>query len=551
MTMHPRMNRRQNRTRLPAAFLAGLLLAAIIPSGTSTVHAADSSSDIPGVPLPGPVAAGRLGGGIYDVVYRIVVAPGNVIVASLSGATGTDFDIYLFDGSATTVLSSVGLLKKSTGPTSDESISWPSPLGGTYYIDLNGATDVEGDYRLTLATVPDSTPPSVSMLLAGGRGSTNSLTVPIALSATDDLSGVAEMAFSADGLSFRPWESFRATTTWTFGQGDGPRNLWVKVRNGVGLESAAATASVAIDTDPPAVVQFSPAPGATVVGLRPTFTISFDEAIDPLTWASFGLIVQEATGSLVSGQYAYDPVSRSGTFIPGFGLEPGTTYVVTIGDVRDVAGNRVTPVASWTFVPFAAPILQAQKASSAIVHGASLRIDLTLTDAPAPARIDVSYQWSGSAGFQPLTTLDVVNGRASLVVSPELNTTYRFRYAGAPSVAPAQLDVPVLVRRSVVLVGRSPTTVARARVGVAVTVTAAISPAVAGLPLSFRLYRFDAARRVWVYAGSRGRNADASGRASLTWVPPSVGSYYWRATVASTPEYANNTSPVYRWSVTR
>ena len=70
--------------------------------------AADASSDIPGLPLPGPIAAGRLGGAIYDVVYRFSVAPGYVIVASLNGSPGTDFDLYLFDSSATTVLSKTG-----------------------------------------------------------------------------------------------------------------------------------------------------------------------------------------------------------------------------------------------------------------------------------------------------------------------------------------------------------------------------------------------------------------------------------------------------------
>jgi hypothetical protein len=84
-----------------------------------------------------------------------------------------------------------------------------------------------------------------------------------------------------------------------------------------------------------------------------------------------------------------------------------------------------------------------------------------------------------------------------------------------------------------------------------VTVVAAVGPASAGVSVSFRLYRFDPTRRTWIYAGSRGRNTDASGRATYVWTPPSTGLFYWRAAVASTTTYANNTSPVYRWSVTR
>ena len=63
---------------------AGLLW--ITVSVSSVGLAADATSDIPGVPLPGPIAAGRLGGAIYDVVYRVDVPPGFVIVASLTGA---------------------------------------------------------------------------------------------------------------------------------------------------------------------------------------------------------------------------------------------------------------------------------------------------------------------------------------------------------------------------------------------------------------------------------------------------------------------------------
>jgi len=93
--------------------------------------------------------------------------------------------------------------------------------------------------------------------------------------------------------------------------------------------------------------------------------------------------------------------------------------------------------------------------------------------------------------------------------------------------------------------------VASARVGTPVSLAAVVGPAAAGVSVSFKLYRFDATRRSWVYAGSRGRNTDASGRATFVWTPASAGSWYVRAAVASTADYANNISPVYRWSVTR
>jgi hypothetical protein len=553
MKRHP--SERPARLFLVSACLSVLLFTAgLAPgaaSGIAVVSAADSSSDIPGVLLPGTVAAGRLGGAIYDVVYRLTVAPGSVIVGGLTGTPGTDFDIYLFDASATTVLSDVGLLRSATGPTSQESIFWPSPLGGTYYVDLNGASDVEGDYRLTLQAVPDTTPPTVSIALAGGRGSTSELAVPVTLNAVDDLSGVTAMAFSQNGSTWTPWEPFSPSRTWTFEPGDGSRTLWAKVRNGVGLQSTAASAAVTIDTDPPSATGVSPEPGSNVIGLRPTFTVNFDEAIDPSSWTNLGLIVQEGGGSLVPGQYRFDVAGRTGSFVPAIALQPGMTYVVTLGDVRDVAGNRVASAGSWTVRPVSQATLEAPATSVIAVSGQPTRIDLTLSGATLPAVVEVAQSTSVSGGFVPLTSAPVTTGRFSVVVTPAVNTTYRFTYAGGIGVLPAQLDVRTLLRRSVELVGRSSSATSRAKVGASVTLTAAVGPAAAGVPVSFRLYRFDPSRRAWIYAGSRGRNVDASGRASLIWVAPAAGSYYWRASVASTPDYANNTSPVYRWSITR
>jgi hypothetical protein len=548
------MNWRSTQGVRASARAVSLLLATAIAvpaaSFPTVTSAAEPSADIPGVPLPGPIAAGRLGGAIYDVVYSVAVQPGHVLVASVTGTAGTDFDIYLFDATATTVLSTTGLLTKSTGPTSTESISWPSQFGGTYYIDLNGATDVEGDYLLTVQTIPDPTAPSVTMVLAGGKGVTNQSTVPVSLTVTDDLSGVTAMAFSPDGIVFQDWQPFQAMTSWTFPAGDGRKDLWVKVRNGVGLESAAATATVTLDTRPPEVVGLDPSPGSTVVGLRPTFAATFSEAIEAASWTDLGLVVQSAGGALVPGIYTYNAATRTGSFVPSSHLQAGALYVVTVGDVNDVAGNRVITPGSWSITPLAPTTLTVTASPKVLLRGGVARIDLALAGAPLPSTISVESSTSGG-GFVPLPPISTDDGRNSLLVTPASNTTYRFRYAGTFGVAAAQTDVRVLVRRSVVLVGRNSSVVARATVGASVNLIAAIGPPAAGVSVSFRVYRFDTTRRMWVYAGSKGRATDATGRARFTWVPPSRGSWYVRAAVASTVDFANNTSPVYRWSIGR
>jgi hypothetical protein len=534
-----------------ATFTGALAIGLPWTPPASAAGLSDDLSDIPGVPLPGPVATGRLGGSIYDVVYRLTVAPGSVIVAGLTGSAGTDFDLYLFDASATTVLSDGGLVAKSAGPESAESISAPSPFGGTYYLDLNGATDVQGDYRLTAQVVPDQTPPTVSMVLAGGRAVTNELTVAATVDAFDDLSGVAEMAFSADGTTYTDWTPYRRSSTWTFAPGDGLRTLWTKVRNGAGVASPATTATVTIDTVQPSADELIPAPGSRVAGLRPTFAVTFDEPMAPASWTDLGLIVQAATGDLVAGDYTYDVVRRTGTFVPSSALHPGATYVVTIGNVTDVAGNRPAPRGSWTVTPLAPASLEARAVPSVITFGGSSRIDLVLAGTPTPAVVTVQARPSSSTTFTSLAPLAVVDGRAVLSVTPDRNTVYRFTYAGDSRTASAQAEVQVQVRRAVTFVGAGSSSVPRVRVGRSVRIVADVRPVTPVASVSFRLYRYNTARRQWVYAGSRGRGTDATGRASLTWTPTSPGAYYWRVAIAATVDHAASVSAVYRWSVTR
>jgi hypothetical protein len=548
--MFPESNARLSRSRTVALALVAALVGGAWPGAPVAVPglAADASADIPGIPLPGTVATGRLGGAIYDVVYNLDVPPGHVLVASLSGAAGTDFDMYLFDSTATTVLSPNGLLTKSTGSTSTESIAWPTQAGGRYYIDLNGATDVEGDFRLTVQVVPDQTEPSVTMRLAGGRAATNATTVPVALTATDDLSGVIAMAFSTDGITFGDWLPFQSSSTWSFPEGDGLRALWVKVQNGVGLSSPVAAASIVIDSVPPAVVKVVPSQGSTVIGLRPAFEVTFNEPIEPASWTDLGFVVQSAGGSLVAGEYAYDAATRTGRFVPTHSLVAGATYVATVGNVTDVAGNRVTTLGSWPVTPIAPATILLRATPGVIERGGSSTLSAAITGAALPANVEVLS--AGADGtFTRLTSLPMETGSASLAVTPLLNTTYRFQYGGTAAVAPAEADIRVLVRRTIVLAGRSPTVTSPGRVGRPVALTAAVGPAAAGVPVSFRLYRFDSTKRRWIYAGSRGRSTDAAGRATYVWTPTASGSWYWRASVLSTTELANNVSPVYRWSV--
>jgi hypothetical protein len=328
------MDLTMRRHRIPAFALA-LVIATLVSLPADRALAADPSSDIPGVPLPGSVVAGQLGGPIFDVVFRLEVPAASVVIAGLTGTAGTDFDLYLFDATATTVVNNVGVVARSTGPTSDEALAYVARTGGTFYLDLNGATNILGTYTLSVQIVPDPSPPTLHVLLGDGAVATNVPTVAVTLEAADDLSGVSEMAFSADGATYGAWQAFDPTTTWTFPAGDAVKSLWAKVRNGVGRESAPFMASIKLDTEAPVVTGVSPNRDSVAPLLRPTIRVTFNEPLNPDSWNAIGFVLQTSTGTFVPGKLAYEPETRTGTFTPAVDLVPGDLYFATVAQPRD------------------------------------------------------------------------------------------------------------------------------------------------------------------------------------------------------------------------
>lgn len=94
--------------------------------------------DIPGTPLQDATVTDKLDAATNaDKVYALDLNAGEQISLSLSGNAGTDFDLELYDSSATTVASKAGLVASSEHPgTSNEAITYVVPKAGTYYVDV-------------------------------------------------------------------------------------------------------------------------------------------------------------------------------------------------------------------------------------------------------------------------------------------------------------------------------------------------------------------------------------------------------------------------------
>jgi len=97
----------------------------------------------------------------------------------------------------------------------------------------------------------DTTPPSGSIIINGGMQYTNSTSVTLDLSASDAISGVAQMRFSNDNTTWSAWQSYSASKTWILTTGDLTKGVFVQYINNAGLLSTVVTDTIILDTTEP------------------------------------------------------------------------------------------------------------------------------------------------------------------------------------------------------------------------------------------------------------------------------------------------------------
>lgn len=80
----------------------------------------------------------------------------------------------------------------------------------------------------------DKTPPTGTIISVF---TTLTSSITLTLSATDEISGVAQMRFSNDNSTWSNWEPYQTTKTWTFREGDSLKTVSVQFSNNAGLIS--------------------------------------------------------------------------------------------------------------------------------------------------------------------------------------------------------------------------------------------------------------------------------------------------------------------------
>ena len=120
---------------------------------------------------------------------------------------------------------------------------------GTYIF-----TELTSDHRITaFFESSDGEPPSGKLSISNNAKYTNTYSVTLNLSATDECSGaVSGMRFSNDNVNYSPWEDYRVKKDWQLSAGDGEKTVYAQFRDLAENESFPPVSdSIILDTAPP------------------------------------------------------------------------------------------------------------------------------------------------------------------------------------------------------------------------------------------------------------------------------------------------------------
>ena len=115
--------------------------------------------------------------------------------------------------------------------------------------------------------IPDSDPPTGSIVINNNDAYTNSVNVTLTLSA-DDPSGVSQMCISNTG-SCSSWEAYAASKPWALSGGDGNKTVYVWFKDNPGnIDGTPYSDAILLDTTAPSNGSLTATPGHEKVNLN-------------------------------------------------------------------------------------------------------------------------------------------------------------------------------------------------------------------------------------------------------------------------------------------
>ena len=450
------MSGRIFRTVTASLLVAGLLLG----NTPQPVRAEDNAAEIPGVPWVGRAVTGLIGAETIDKVWRLELPEGRVGIFRVTGEAGAELGLYLFDSSATSVLTATPLKTSAKAGASQRFVSLLP--AGTYYVNVNGRNvDRKYAFSLSISLIEDPTPPFISIVTASGKTRVSSTEVRMKVFASDGLSGVEALRWRVDGASWSDWAAYTSSlVTVSLPETEGSHLIEMQAKNGAELVSEAAEFSVTLDLTPPIATLLLPKETTVVSSARPLIKYQFNEPMSGAAWRRGGLLVYEFEAGTVLGTHEYDPTTRTGTFRPDAPLTPGGTYVVEFNEAADSAGNAPTGGA-WSFTYLAKTTLNATVSSLNVAGGDGVRIPFRAKGVPEGSPIYLEELVDLGSGVFRWTQVRETIARGdgelqSIRFTPERSGRYALRFPGSDShQASRTASIPLTLTPTVGIVGRT------------------------------------------------------------------------------------------------
>ena len=227
---------------------------------------------------------------------------------------------------------------------------------------------------------------------------------------------------------------------------------------------------------------------------------------------------------------------------------PRRYVVLDVFTNRPLAGNPLAPLGSWTIRPLQAPSIALAAAPRVAAPGATIVLTGSVENAAGGAftleRLAADGTWDA---IEPLLPDAAGEFFSDQVV--DRNASFRVIYSGNnASAATTSSGVRILVRRSVVAAGPSPTVIRSASVGQRISVAAILGPNEPAASATLTLSRYDQVKRGYRVV-TRLSQTSSGGRATFSWRASSPGRYLVRLSTPATDAYASGQSGSYRWII--
>ena len=188
----------------------------------------------------------------------------------------------------------------------------------------------------------DTTPPSGSIEINEDALLTSTLSVTISLTALDTTSGLSQIHFSHDNITWTPWETYSTTKAWTLTTGDGSKAVYVQFKDNAGLVSQVYSDTISLDTTPPSILLTSPSTGvetksSTVIAVwqasdTTSGVTNYEVSLDGGSWINVGTNLSHTFTALADGNYRIDVRV---TDLAGLTSQDSVEFIVNTSSTQD------------------------------------------------------------------------------------------------------------------------------------------------------------------------------------------------------------------------